>query len=66
MAEKTSNIRCSGCGQPFATVSVDDVEEPGPVLAAVPRQAAASSGLRSGVVLTMRLTALDGGNAGLA
>ena len=64
MAEKTSRIRCTGCGQPFATVPVDDVEEPGPVLAAVPRQAIGPSGPRSRVVLTMRLTVLDAGRAG--
>jgi hypothetical protein len=66
MAEKTSNIRCTGCGQPFATVSVDDAEQPSSVFAALPRQGAAPSALRSGVVLTMRLTALEGGTPGLA
>ena len=63
MAEKTSSIRCTGCGQPFATVSVDDAAEPSPVLAAVPRQGAAPAD-RSSVVLTMRLIALEGGNSG--
>jgi hypothetical protein len=64
MAEKTSSIRCAGCGQPFATTSADDADAPTPILTAVPRQGAAPTTGRAGVVLTMRLTALDGGAAG--
>lgn len=58
MAEKTSRIRCTGCGQSFATVSVDDADEPNPVLAAIPQQSAAPPRRETGVVLTMRLTTL--------
>ena len=63
MAEKTSSIRCTGCGQPFVTVSMD-ADEPSPVLAAVPRQGAAPTSGATGVVLTMRLTSLKRGTAG--
>jgi hypothetical protein len=59
MAEKTSRIRCTGCGQPFATVSTDDSDVPGAVLAALPQQGAPSEP-RGGVVLTMRLRPLAG------